>query len=147
MKLVIDTNVIISALLKNSVTREILLFPSMEFLLPEYALEEVEAHKDTISKRSGLSKEEIDIVLSVLLDNITIISAAEIKDNLTKAHRIIGSIDPFDVPFVALALSIENDGIWSNDKHFENLKGIKVWKTAEILKLKGIIILKTSESI
>ena len=71
----------------------------------------------------------------------------KIKDNLTKAHRIIGSIDPFDVPFVALALSIENDGIWSNDKHFENLKGIKVWKTAEILKLKGIIILKTSESI
>jgi len=28
MKLVIDTNVIISALLKNSVTREILLFPT-----------------------------------------------------------------------------------------------------------------------
>ncbi|MBI5894227.1 MAG: PIN domain-containing protein [Deltaproteobacteria bacterium] len=137
MKLVIDTNVIISALLKNSVTREILLFPSMEFLLPEYALEEVEAHKDTISKRSGLEKEEIDIVLSVLLENITIIPAAEIKDNITKAHRIIGSIDPFDVPFAALALSIENDGIWSNDKHFENLKGIKVWNTAELLKLIG----------
>lgn len=137
MKLVIDTNVIISALLKNSVTREILLFPSTEFLLPEYALEEVEAHADSISERSGLNKEEIDIVLSVLLENITIIPAAEIKDNLTKAHKIIGRIDPFDIPFVALALSVENDGIWSNDKHFENLKGIKVWKTADLLKLIG----------
>lgn len=46
MKLVIDTNVLISALLKNSVTREILLFPSLEFLLPEYALEEARGSLD-----------------------------------------------------------------------------------------------------
>jgi predicted nucleic acid-binding protein len=51
---------------------------------------------------------------------------------MEKAHKIIGSIDSFDVPFVALALSIDNDGIWSNDKHFKNLKGIKIWKTSDI---------------
>lgn len=44
MKLVIDTNILISALIKNSVTRELLLFPTMEFMLPEYALEEIENH-------------------------------------------------------------------------------------------------------
>lgn len=138
MKLVIDTNVLISALLKNSITRELLLFPSLEFLLPEYALEEVEAHKGSISKRSGLSEDEIDIVLSLLLENIAIVPASEIKPNLAKAHKLIGHIDQFDIPFVALALSVENDGIWSNDKHFENLKGIKVWKTADLLNFIGI---------
>ena len=39
-----------------------------------------------------------------------------------------------DVPFVALALSVANDGVWSNDKHFENLRGVKVWKTSGLLK-------------
>lgn len=137
MKLVIDTNVIISALLKKSVTREILLFPSLEFVLPEYALEEIEAHKESISRRSGLSIEEIDVILSILLENITIVPAAEIKPFLAKADKIIGHIDPFDIPFVALSLSVENDGIWSNDKHFENLKGIKVWKTADLCDVIG----------
>ena len=133
MKFVIDTNVLISALLKDSVTREMLLFPSLEFLLPEYALEEVDAHKGEISKRSGLSVEEIDIVLSVLLENISITPISKIKPYLTKADKLIGHIDPFDIPFVALALAVENNGIWSNDKHFENLKGIKVWKTADLI--------------
>ncbi|MBI5203360.1 MAG: hypothetical protein HZA11_00410 [Nitrospirae bacterium] len=132
MRLVIDTGVLISALLKKSVTREILLFPFMEFLLPEYALDELEAHKDSISSRSGLTREEIDVIMSMLMENISIIPATEIKPNLKKAEKIIGIIDPFDVPFVALALSLKNDGIWSNDKHFENLKGIRVWKTSDV---------------
>lgn len=117
MRLIIDTNILISALIKNSVTREILLFPSLEFLLPEYALEELEAHKGIILKKSGLSKEEIEIVLSILLDNIIIISASEIRHNLSRAKRI--------------------NGIWSNDKHFENLKEIKVWKTADLFNFIG----------
>ena len=82
MRLVIDTGILISALLKDSVTREILLFSSLEFLLPKHALEELENHKDTISARSGLSKDEIDIVLSMLMDRITIISASKIKPHM-----------------------------------------------------------------
>ncbi len=135
MILVIDTGIIISALLKDSVTREILLFPANEFLLPEYALEEIEAHKEAISRRSGLKNEEIDVVLSMLMENITIVPASRIKPYLREAHKLIGNIDPFDVPFVALALSTKNDGIWSNDRHFEGLKEIKVWKTSDVLNL------------
>lgn len=44
MRLVIDTGILISALLKDSVTREILLFSLIEFLIPEYAFEEFEKH-------------------------------------------------------------------------------------------------------
>lgn len=135
MKLVVDTNVLISALIKDSATREIMLFPSLEYLLPEYALEELNLHKAAIARRSGLSSEGVDIILSILLENVTIIPASRIKPFFKKAHEIIGSIDPSDVPFVALALAIENDGIWSNDKHFEGIKEIKVWKTSDIMKL------------
>jgi predicted nucleic acid-binding protein len=41
-------------------------------------------------------------------------------------------IDPDDVPFVALALAEEHDGIWSNDRAFENLPGVQVWTTTSL---------------
>lgn len=134
MKLIVDSSVLISALIRDSVTREILLLPFFEFLLPEYALEEIELRKSKIGKLSGLRYEEIDIVLSLILENIFIVPAHNIKVHLNEANNLIGKTDPNDTPFVALALSTKNDGIWSNDKHFEVLKDIiKVWKTADII--------------
>ena len=133
MRLVVDTSILISSLIRRSVTREILLLPFMKFYIPEYALEELEAHKPKLSKLSGLSIDEIDILLNSLLDNISIVPAQTIEPYLKEARRIIGSIDPGDVPFVALALAVENDGIWSNDKHFKAIKQIKVWKTSDLL--------------
>ncbi len=133
MRLVVDTSILISSLIKQSVTREILLLPFMKFYLPEHALEEIEVHKPKISRLSGLSFDEIDILLNSLLDNISIVPAQTIRLYLKKAERIIGDIDPGDIPFVALALAVENDGIWSNDKHFKSIKQIKVWKTSDLL--------------
>ena len=72
MRLVIDTSVLISSLIKDSITREILLLPFMKFYLPEYALEEIDVHKTKISRLSGLSLDEIDIILNLLLENISI---------------------------------------------------------------------------
>ena len=132
MRLVIDTGILISALLKDSATREILLLSSIEFLLPEYAFEEFERHKDKISKRSRLGLAEIDVLMSLLTENITIVPASRIKPYVGKANKLMGGTDPFDVPFVALALVTDNHGIWSNDRHFENLEGIKTWKTSDV---------------
>ncbi len=134
MRLVIDTSILISSLIKDSVTREILLLPFLKFYLPEYALEEIEVHKMKISRLSGLSFDEIDILLNLLLDNISIVDAQTIRPYLKEAERIIGGIDPNDIPFIALAFAIDNDGIWSSDKHFDVIKQIKVWKTSDLLK-------------
>ena len=46
------------------------------------------------------------------------VSIDEYGQNLDKANDIIGSIDENDVAFIALALATENNGIWTNDKHF-----------------------------
>ena len=119
MRIVVDTNILISSLIKDSITREILLLPYMDFYLPEFALEEVEAHKVKISKLSGLSSDEIDFFLDLLLENISIVPAQTIRPYLKEAEKIIGDIDPGDIPFVALALAVDNDGIWTNDKHFK----------------------------
>ena len=44
MKLIIDTNILISSLLKNSTTRELLLNESFEFYLPEMVMIELKKY-------------------------------------------------------------------------------------------------------
>lgn len=134
MRFVIDTNILISALIKDSITREILLLPFFEFFVPEFTFEEINRHRDKICELSGLKNYEVDLLLSILLEHINIIPAQEIKPYFEEAKAIIGNIDEDDIPFVATALAISNDGIWSNDKDFNKIKKIKVWKTEDIME-------------
>ena len=60
-------------------------------------------------------------------------SLEEFTTTLQEAYDVMKEIDEDDTPFLALALSIENDGIWSNDTHFEEQSLIKVYKTKELL--------------
>ncbi len=137
MRLVLDTNILVASLIKDSSTRSLLLHPLFEFFLPEYSLEEIRKHIPTIVEKSGLSRAEINVLLNLLVENISIVTAEKIQPFLKEAHRIIGHIDENDVPFIALALAlaIPNDGVWTNDKHFQQQKVVKVWQTEEILKL------------
>jgi predicted nucleic acid-binding protein len=132
MRLVLDTNILIAALIKNSFTRKIFFSTDIEFFLPEYALEEVTRHRAKIARHSHLSYREIDLLLSLLLESVTVVPAQRILPHVKAAEALIGDVDKDDVPFVALALAMENDGIWSNDRAFEHLPGITVWKTSDI---------------
>lgn len=44
LEIVLDTNIILKALIKNSKVRVILLNPNHQFCAPEYAIEETETH-------------------------------------------------------------------------------------------------------
>lgn len=132
MRLVLDTNILIAALIKDSLTREILFLPGFEFLLPEYALEEVNRHRAKIARHSLLKSGEIDLLISLLMESVAVVPAERIIPHLKAAEALIGATDPGDVPFVALAMATENDGIWSNDRAFERLPGIKLWRTSDI---------------
>ncbi len=135
MKLIIDTNILISSLLKDSTTREILLNESLNFYLPEIVLSEVNKYLQYIIQKSELSEEEIKKLLNTILENLILVPIDEYEKKLNEGMKIIGNIDEKDAQFIALALSIENDGIWSNDKHFEKQKKIKVFKTIDTLNL------------
>ena len=135
MKLIIDTNILISSLLKDSTTREILLNESLNFYLPEIVLSEVNKYLPYIIQKSELSEEEIKKLLNTILENLILVPIEEYEKKMNEGMKIIGNIDEKDTQFIALALSIENDGIWSNDKHFEKQKKIKVFKTIDTLNL------------
>ena len=135
MKLIIDTNILISSLLKDSTTREILLNESLNFYLPEIVLSEVNKYLQYIIQKSELSEKKIKKLLNTLLENLILVPIDEYEKRMDEGMKIIGKIDEKDTQFIALALSIENDGIWSNDKHFEKQKKIKVYKVIDILNL------------
>ncbi|MBI2004103.1 hypothetical protein HYS72_01430 [Candidatus Pacearchaeota archaeon] len=48
--IVIDTNIFISSLIKEGLTREIITNSKINFLFPEFELEEIYSHKEEIIK-------------------------------------------------------------------------------------------------
>ena len=56
MKLVIDTNIIISALIREGLTRKMILFPGIKLFTPEITLKEISKHKDIIITKSKFQK-------------------------------------------------------------------------------------------
>lgn len=135
MKLIIDTNVLISAILKDSLARKILFNPKFEFYVCEFVFEEIAEHFQEIIKKSGLSSKDLMNLLNEIKGQISIIPSEIFSQKLESADRIIGNIDKKDIPLAALALAIPNEGIWTNDKHFLGQKKIKAWATAELMGL------------
>jgi len=78
VKLVVDTSILFAALLKKSTLRELLLNPLFEFYVPEFSIEEIEKHVDEIVDRSGLSVENVYLLLGVLLASIQVVPAERI---------------------------------------------------------------------
>ncbi len=135
MILVIDTNIVLSALLKNGITREFLIAWPFPLYSPETILKEIRKYEGEILRRTGLIKDDFEILLELILSNVQIIEKEQYSAKLEKAHRLVGEIDKDDVPFLALALSIPNNGIWTeNIKHFRKQNEVKIWTTKELLE-------------
>ena len=134
MKLIVDTNVLISAIIKDSATRKILLSPYFEFYVPEFTFIELERHFELLKKKAGLSESNLELIIRILTENIDIISESKFQTHVSIAFDEMKNIDEYDAPFLALALSFSNDGIWSDDKHLKKQKLVRVWTTRDMLE-------------
>ena len=131
MRIVVDTNRIIAALIKDSKNREILFDLNFEFFCPDYALEEISNHREEIIRKSKITDKEFEILLSLILERIKIVPKEEYSTYLEEASKLIDDID--DVPFIALCLAIKADGIWSEDVHFLKQDKIKIFNTKDLM--------------
>ncbi|MFA6327947.1 MAG: PIN domain-containing protein [Candidatus Micrarchaeia archaeon] len=61
-KIVVDTNAVAAALVKEGTSRQILLLPGISFFAPDFLREELEEHNDVFLAKSGLSAEDLDKV-------------------------------------------------------------------------------------
>ena len=133
--IVIDSNCLFAALIRDSIARKIIMNPRIEFIAPDFLFVEIQNHKKTILKKSKLTETEFQIVYDEIYKRINIIPYEEILPCYDKAKSIMATIDPKDSVFLAVTMCTDNNGIWSEDKGFDKQKVVKVWKTIELMNL------------
>ena len=135
MRLVIDTNVFMAGLLKNSIVRKVLSSENIQFFIPEHALDELEKHKNTLIKKANINVAEFDEMVSLLLENIEAVPESKIKAKFKEAEAVMKDIDIKDSPFIATVLSIECDGLLTFDEHFQKQNKIKIFKIKDLINI------------
>ena len=142
MNLVIDTNIVFSAILNpNSNIGDLLLnFQNkVKFYAPEFLLVEIEKYTSKIEKISNQTPEEIEVIKSLVLSKITFISEELIfEENWKKAYNLTIDVDENDTPFGALALQL-NAKLWSGDKTLN--KGLLLKQSSVIYSTQELIAL------
>lgn len=119
MKVVVDTNIIFSALMRsNSKMGEILFSDTrkVQFFAPELLKIETDRYFVKLCNSSKLSPDKISESKSRIFEQINFISEELIKSvKWSEAIELVSDIDEDDTPFVALALEL-NAFLWTGDK-------------------------------
>ena len=123
MKIVVDTNIIFSAILNTNGKIGDLLLNSddvFQFYSPDYTQDELKEHHRKLETLSNLNFDEIEKVKALLFKHIRFINSAIIPlDILIYAENIMASIDPDDTEFFALSEYLDCF-IWTGDKKQHN---------------------------
>jgi len=136
MRIIIDSNILISALIKDSFTRRIILESNLDLYFPEIGLAELQKYKDMILQKSEILEDEYNQLLSKILSKLKLIPTDKIKSNLPEAIQIMKNVDVLDAPFIAAALA-HNAVIWSDDKDLKKQNKIQIMNSGEMAKFTG----------
>ena len=132
MLLVVDANVIMSALVARGHTLDLFFSRNLQLFVPDFIFTEIKKHKKEILTKSGLSEREFELFMNLIITRVKIVSAEEIKQYVKRASKI--SPDPDDSIYFALALKTECP-IWSNDKMLRHQSVVRILSTQDILRL------------
>ena len=135
MKIVIDSNILFSALIKDSITRRIILDYEDQFLFPSYIFEEMEKHKDELLTKSKMKQKDFEDLLRLLLQKVIIIPKEVLIHYKNDAYQIIKDIDPDDIIFIACAIAYSDAIIWSDDKKLKQQSKVRIINTNEMYSL------------
>lgn len=111
MSIVVDTNVIVAALIQKGIVRELVLDHPGAFLTPESCITEVWGNREDWNRKrvpEAVVKEALDFLTEAF---IVVVPRSVYQEEEAEAAVLIQ--DPDDVPVVALALAVDNEGIWT----------------------------------
>jgi predicted nucleic acid-binding protein len=135
LNIVIDSNILFSALIKDSVTRGLILLYKGEFLFPSFIFEELEKHKDELLQKSKMKPEHFNVLVFLLLQKMRIVPADILQPYRKVAYETVKHIDPNDSIFIACALAYPYGILWSDDKKLKEQHLIPVINTKEMYLL------------
>jgi len=144
MKIILDTNVLLSALIRDSITRHLIISLNDSFYYPAQSFDEILRNKNEVLEKAGFAEQEFELILLTLFKHIYLVKSEELKPHLKRANRIIGHIHSNDVVFIAAAFA-KDAVVWSNDAHFQKQKEIGVVTTKDMIKNYKKLIEKFSQ--
>lgn len=134
MLVVVDFNVVFSALVSKGVSLEVFaknrVLGKLEFVAPGYIHEEFLKDKYKLLELTRLSKEEFEKFFNLIKSQIKIVSESRFVDKLEQAE----SVNPKDAPYIALALKM-GCPIFSGDKELKEQSVVKVLSPRELLEM------------
>lgn len=126
IKLIVDSNIIFSALLNTNSKIALILLNGedyYDFYAPKYLRSEIWEHQEKIKKLAKLDDKDFIEVYELVLKNITVLNHAIVDKNIyEEALELCKTIDVDDVPFVAFSKYL-NCKLWTGDKKL--IKGLK----------------------
>jgi uncharacterized protein len=132
MKLVFDTNILISATLWNGSVSQKLLFKLLRQQIPIYTSESILLEYENVLLRDfGYSKEEIHNIIKKILEFTILVSPKE--------HVKVVKDDPADDKIIDCALAAMADYIITYDKHLLKIstyKHIRIFRPEEFKEVK-----------
>ena len=132
MKLVIDANVVISALIANSKTRELIVTLEPDLLTPAFVHDEIGNYEDLIVEKSGMSPDRVAQFIDLLFQYIDVVPASEFYPAIESADDAIGGTDPDDVLYLACAIACDA-AIWSDDSDFDEQSMVETYSTSDVI--------------
>ena len=134
MNIVIDSNVLFSALIRNSSTRRLILEHDGTFLFPEQILQEFHKHKEELLTKSKIPPESFETLLNLLLSKVLIVHENTLEQHKTQAKQIVKDIDPDDAMFIACALAHPQSILWTDDRKLKEQEAVPVMNTKEMIR-------------
>jgi predicted nucleic acid-binding protein len=132
MKLVVDANVVISALIADSKTRERIVTLKPDLLTPAFVHDEVENYEDLIVEKSGMKPTRVAQFIDLLFQYIDVVPASEFYPAIESADEAIGDTDPDDRLYLACAIACDA-AIWSDDSDFDEQNLVETYSTSEVI--------------
>ncbi len=114
--------------------RRILTLSFVEFLAPEFLFEELGPHLPVLRSRARLAETDAAELLQVLKGCLTVIPGESLRPFWADASAAMAAIDPRDTAYVAAALALPCDGVWSDDEHLRRQRRVRCWTTTELLE-------------
>lgn len=133
MKIVVDANIIIAALLGSRAKLTILTSQNHTFYAPRKIIDEIKKYKFLICEKLPCTSDEFDVNLHALLFFLEIIHDNSYKIYIEKAMKLIGKRDSKDADYIACALAFNADFIWSEDKDFAAQNSVPVKNTEHFI--------------
>lgn len=130
MKIVVDTNILFSAILNTDSKIGQILMNSQSFYRfysTKNLRAEIWKHQGKIKKIAKLDDEEFLEIYELIMKNITILDYSLIPlKNYEKAIKLCADVDEDDTEFVALTDFIKGK-LWSGDKELQKGLAAKGW--------------------